>query len=72
MRHTQKQSRINGGKELRNTHQRCILIINRVRQLKEEPYTQKEAEAAIGLTVDNGKRPEVEMDHDATEAIEAV
>lgn len=28
----------------------------RVRQLKEEPYTQKEAEAAIGLTTDNGRR----------------
>ncbi|KAF2663593.1 hypothetical protein BT63DRAFT_122520 [Microthyrium microscopicum] len=28
----------------------------RVKQLKEEPHTQKEAEAAIGLGVDNGKR----------------
>ena len=28
----------------------------RVRQLKEEPYSQKEAEAAVGLTTDNGKR----------------
>lgn len=29
----------------------------RVRQLKEEPYSQKEAEAAAGLTwTDNGKR----------------
>ena len=28
----------------------------RVRQLKEEPYTQKEAEAAAGLTTDNGQR----------------
>lgn len=26
----------------------------RVRQLKEEPYTQKEAEAAVGLGTDNG------------------
>lgn len=26
---------------------------SRVKQLKEEPYTQKEAEAAIGLTTDN-------------------
>ena len=25
----------------------------RVKQLKEEPYTQKEAEAAIGLRTDN-------------------
>ncbi|KAF4548346.1 putative zinc finger protein bud20 [Elsinoe fawcettii] len=30
----------------------------RVRQLKEEPYSQKEAEAATGLSVDNGKRPD--------------
>ena len=28
----------------------------RVRQLKEEPYNQKEAEAAIGLTTDNGRK----------------
>ncbi|KAK1082596.1 hypothetical protein LTR33_003815 [Friedmanniomyces endolithicus] len=28
----------------------------RVRQLEEEPYSQKEAEAATGLTTDNGKR----------------
>lgn len=27
----------------------------RVKQLKEEPYTQHEAEAAVGLTTDNGK-----------------
>ena len=30
----------------------------RVRQLKDEPYTQKEAEAAVGLTTDNGRRLE--------------
>lgn len=28
----------------------------RVKQLKEEPYSQKEAEAAIGLGTDNGRR----------------
>ena len=28
----------------------------RVRQLKEHPYTQKEAEAAVGLTTDDGKK----------------
>ena len=34
----------------------------RVKALKEEPYTQKEAEAAVGLTTDNGKRTkEAEM-----------
>jgi bud site selection protein 20 len=34
----------------------------RVRDLKDEPYTQKEAEAAVGLTTSNGKRTkEAEM-----------
>ncbi|RKF75330.1 Zinc finger protein bud20 [Golovinomyces cichoracearum] len=33
-----------------STHKR------QVKALKEEPYTQKEAEAAIGLRVDNGSR----------------
>lgn len=28
----------------------------RLRQLREEPYSQKEAELAAGLTTDNGKR----------------
>ena len=28
----------------------------RVKALKEEPYTQKEAEAAVGLRTDNGPR----------------
>ncbi|KAK4496909.1 hypothetical protein PRZ48_011358 [Zasmidium cellare] len=28
----------------------------RVKQLKEEPYSQKEAELAAGITTDNGKR----------------
>lgn len=28
----------------------------RLRQLKEDPYSQKEAEAAVGLTTDNGDR----------------
>ena len=28
----------------------------RLRQLKDEPYSQKEAELAAGLTTDNGKR----------------
>ncbi|KAF2149910.1 hypothetical protein K461DRAFT_296322 [Myriangium duriaei CBS 260.36] len=41
----------------------------RVRQLKEEPYTQKEAEAAAGLSTDNGKKLETAMDED-TELIE--
>ncbi|KAK5690929.1 hypothetical protein LTR17_025837 [Elasticomyces elasticus] len=32
----------------------------RVRDLKAEPYSQKEAEAAIGLTTSNGKKDEEE------------
>lgn len=34
----------------------------RVRQLREEPYTQKEAEAAAGLTTDNGRSDRMEVD----------
>lgn len=30
--------------------------MQRVKALKEEPYSQKEAEAAIGLRTDNGPR----------------
>ncbi len=32
------------------------LTVQRVKALKEEPYSQKEAEAAIGLRTDNGPR----------------
>ncbi|KAA6408959.1 MAG: C2H2 finger domain-containing [Lasallia pustulata] len=34
----------------------------RIRALRTEPYTQKEAEAAVGLGTDNGKRENVERD----------
>lgn len=39
----------------------------RVRALRDEPYTQKEAEAAVGLGTDNGKRTTalMEVDDDA-------
>ncbi|KAK7527938.1 uncharacterized protein IWZ02DRAFT_140909 [Phyllosticta citriasiana] len=37
-------------------HQRGKPHKRRLRQLKEEPYTQKEAEAAAGLRTDNGPR----------------
>ena len=40
---------------------------SRVKQLKEEPYTQKEAEAAVGLTTDNGKRKPKSTDVEMTE-----
>ncbi len=39
-------------------HKRRFLLLNscdRLKQLKDEPYTQKEAEAAVGLMTDNGK-----------------
>lgn len=36
----------------------------RVKQLTEEPYSQKEAEAATGLSTDNGRQPQVVMDED--------
>jgi len=36
-----------------NSH---ILILRRVKALKEEPYSIKEAEAGMGFTTDNGKR----------------
>lgn len=32
------------------------LTIHRVKALKDEPYTQKEAEAAVGLRSGNGTR----------------
>jgi bud site selection protein 20 len=31
-----------------------LTIYHRVKALKDEPYSQKEAEAAIGLRTDNG------------------
>jgi bud site selection protein 20 len=40
---------------------------NRVKALKDEPYTQKEAEAAIGLRTDNGPRQAAK---DTTEDVE--
>lgn len=37
-------------------HEKAKPHKRRLRQLEEEPYSQKEAEAAVGLTTDNGKR----------------
>lgn len=44
----------------------------RVRDLKVEPYSQKEAEAAAGLTTDNGRREgaEAEMADAQEEGVE--
>jgi len=38
--------------------------VGRVKQLREEPYTQKEAEAGMGFTTDNGKRTKTLMEVD--------
>ncbi|OCK78566.1 hypothetical protein K432DRAFT_331856 [Lepidopterella palustris CBS 459.81] len=46
------------------SHQRGKPHKRRVRQLREEPHTQKEAEAAVGLGTDNGKRTTTVMDID--------
>ncbi len=35
-----------------------LTAMNRLKALRDEPYTQKEAEAAIGLRTDNGPRQE--------------
>lgn len=35
---------------------RQVLTVRRVKALKEEPYSIKEAEAGMGFTTDNGKR----------------
>ncbi|KAE9369607.1 hypothetical protein N431DRAFT_345302, partial [Stipitochalara longipes BDJ] len=38
------------------THRKGSTHKRRVKSLKDEPYTQQEAEAAIGLRTDNGPR----------------
>lgn len=40
-----------------NSHLKGKPHKRRVKELREEPYTQKSAEAAVGLRTDNGKRP---------------
>lgn len=35
-----------------------------MRALRDEPYSQKEAELAAGLTTDNGKRVKMQMEID--------
>lgn len=41
----------------------------RLRLLKEEPYTQKDAEAAAGLTTDNGRVNKAIQDVPMAEAV---
>ncbi|KAI9348966.1 hypothetical protein DFJ73DRAFT_834451 [Zopfochytrium polystomum] len=44
-----------------DAHLQTKLHKKRLKRLKEEPYTQKEAEAAAGLGTDNNRRPAVEV-----------
>lgn len=48
-----------------NSHRKGSTHKRRVKALKDEPYTQKEAEAAVGLRTDNGpcsdEVPEITM-----------
>ncbi|KAF2660612.1 hypothetical protein K491DRAFT_688059 [Lophiostoma macrostomum CBS 122681] len=45
-------------------HQKGKVHKRRLRQLRDEPYSQKEAEAAVGLGTDNGKRATALMEVD--------
>ncbi|KAF2242106.1 hypothetical protein BU26DRAFT_524734 [Trematosphaeria pertusa] len=45
-------------------HQKGKVHKRRVKQLRDEPYSQKEAEAAVGLGTDNGKRTTTLMEVD--------
>ena len=39
-----------------------MLKLYRIRFLREKPYSQKEAEAAVGLTTDNGPKKELAVE----------
>jgi len=48
-----------------NAHRRGKVHKRRVKQLKEEPYTQKVSEAAVGMWTDNGRgKPDTESHAD--------
>ncbi|EON68953.1 hypothetical protein W97_08211 [Coniosporium apollinis CBS 100218] len=47
------------------SHKRGKVHKRRLRQLRDEPWTQKEADAAVGLGTDNGKRTTSSMDMDS-------
>lgn len=49
------------------THLKGSAHKRRVKALKDEPYTQKEAEAAIGLRTDNGPRQAAKDDTQSME-----
>ncbi|KAF2827720.1 hypothetical protein CC86DRAFT_455310 [Ophiobolus disseminans] len=46
------------------SHQKGKVHKRRVKALRDKPYSQKEAEAATGLTTDNGKRTTTLMEVD--------
>ncbi|KAK3207451.1 hypothetical protein GRF29_103g1003567 [Pseudopithomyces chartarum] len=47
-----------------DAHHKGKVHKRRVKQLRDEPYSQKEAEAAAGLATDNGKRATTLMEVD--------
>ncbi|KAF2747556.1 hypothetical protein M011DRAFT_402135 [Sporormia fimetaria CBS 119925] len=47
------------------SHQKGKVHKRRVRALRDEPYSQKEAELAAGLTTNNGTRSTTKMEVDA-------
>jgi bud site selection protein 20 len=49
-------------------HRKGKVHKRRLRQLRDEPYSQKEAEAAAGLGTDNGKRTTALMEVDDSAA----
>ncbi|PQE31739.1 zinc finger protein [Rutstroemia sp. NJR-2017a WRK4] len=64
----QKSTRTKTRRRLRQVLFWLFQLVLQVKALKDEPYTQKEAEAAVGLRTDNGNRPtaqdvEVEMEN---------
>lgn len=53
---TAREAHTRGGKGHKEMNLNSDLLLYRVKALKDEPYSQKEAEAAIGLRTDNGPR----------------
>lgn len=54
--HTAKEVHTREGRTAQLQWVLASLTVHRVKALKDEPYTQKEAEAAIGLRTDHGPR----------------
>ena len=49
-----------------------VLIDRSVRALREEPYSQKEAELAVGLRTDNGRPEKMHLDDEISAAQAAI